>query len=94
MLCTRNNDCTSHDGESSSTTGGSPSRNERQTNDKGQTDRTEDEQTGKKNMNRSFFFQFYLHCCILLFRQTFEKNNEPFILIFILFVIRLHLTFQ
>ena len=48
MPRTRNDDSMSHDGEISSTTGGSPSRNERQTKDKGQTDRTDDEQTGKK----------------------------------------------
>ena len=62
------NNSKGNNGESSSTTGGS--RNTGQTQ---QADGANDEQTGKKNMNGSFFFSF----CI--FASSVEKNNKLFI---------------
>ena len=65
------NNSKGNNGESSSTTGGS--RNTRQTTKKRWADVASDKQTGKKNMNGSFFFSF----CI--FASSVEKNNKLFI---------------
>ena len=76
MPRTRNNNSMSDDGERSSNTGGALSRNERQTKNKEQTDRTDDGQTGKIKMNRSFFFSIlFTLLCIPFFRPTFEKKK-------------------
>ena len=76
MPRTRNNNSMSDDGERSSNTGGALSRNERQTKNKEQTDRTDDGQTGKIKMNRSFFFQFNLHCCVFHFFDKLSKKKQ------------------
>ena len=65
------NNSKGNNGESSSTTGGSA--NTGQTTKKQQADDANDEQTGKKNMNGSFFFSF----CI--FASSVEKKNKLFI---------------
>ena len=66
-----NNNSEHDNGGNSSTTGDSPSN--RQTRKKRQADGADDKQTGKKNMNGSFFFSF----CI--FASSVEKNNKLFI---------------